>query len=130
MLTMDKKRKRVIGFISILPLVAFLITFIYEYSVLGTLFVTGDIQYHQLINTKISEHYNTLVILYGISILLTLAVLLYFIVHLARIKNMTAGMKMLWVVILAAVMPLSFPVFWYLQVKREPKMLETKLNIA
>lgn len=68
--------------------------------------------------------------MYGIAVVLTLAVLLYFIIHIARIKTISAGNKILWIVVLAAFMPLSFPIFWYLQIKTEPEMVDTKEDMS
>ena len=129
MLYMTPTRKRNTGIFSILPLIAFIITFIYESVLLGKLVSTRHIASHFAINSEISSHYSTLTMLYGISVVLTLVVLLYFVVHIALIKKMNAGRKIIWIVFLTAFMPVSFPFFWYMLIRREPLALETKPNI-
>lgn len=68
--------------------------------------------------------------MYTIAVVLTLAVLLYFIIHIAKIKSISAGNKIIWIVVLAAFMPISFPIFWYMQIKTEPEMVDTKEDIS
>ena len=127
MLYMDKAKKQKLLIVSFAPLIAFIATLGYEYARIGKLLAISD---HHTIIDKICDCYNALVIMYGFSVLLTIFVLLYFIIHIAKIKMMNGATKILWIVFLAAFMPLSFVVFWYLQLKKEPRYLETKADIT
>lgn len=127
MIEMTKQKKRNLGILSILPMVVFIATFIYESQMMGKLLLVGD---HHSAMTIISEYYATLAFRYGIASLLTVAVLLYFMYHVARLKTMRSSAKILWIVVLAAFMPVSFPLFWFMEINKEPKILDTKEDIA
>lgn len=127
MIYMDATKKKNIGIISFVPILAFILTFIYEYREVGRLLAVGD---HHAVMNEICGCYNNLVLMYGIAVVLTLAVLLYFIIHVARIKSINAANKILWIVVLTAFMPVSFPIFWYLQIKTEPEMVDTKDDMS
>lgn len=124
---MSKTKKGIIGIMSFLPLLVLIATLIYEDSILQGAFSSGD---HHAATGIIYDNYNTLVILYGITAVLAIILLLIFIIHVARLKSMTSGRKILWISALALVMPVSFPLFWLLQVNKEPAIIETKENIS
>ena len=111
------------GIVGFTPLVAFVAIFIYEYTMVGKLLSVGD---HRGVIDELCNCYGNLLLIYGAAIMLTILVLIYFIVHVAKIKAMNGATKTLWICFLAAFVPLSFPVFWYFQIKREPARLETK----
>ncbi len=127
MIYMDTTKKKNIGIISFVPILAFILTFVYEYREVGRLLAVGD---HHAVMDEICGCYNNLLLMYTIAVVLTLAVLLYFIIHIAKIKSISAGNKIIWIVVLAAFMPLSFPIFWYMQIKTEPEMVDTKEDIS
>ena len=124
---MDKNKKRNMGIFSFVPLALLLITLVYEDSLLNGLFSTF---YHHDANSVIAAHYNTLVWLYSFTAIATIAMMLYFIVQIASIKNMNSAAKIAWIAILALLIPVSFPLFWYLQIRKETLHLETKADIA
>lgn len=127
MIYMDATKKKNIGILSFVPILAFIVTFIYEYREVGRLLAVGD---HHAVMDEICGCYNNLVLMYSVAVVLTLAVLLYFIIHIAKVKAITSGNKILWIVVLAAFMPVSFPIFWYLQIKTEPEMVDTKEDMS
>ena len=43
---------------------------------------------------------------------------------------MNASTKIMWIVFLAALMPITLIVFYFLEIKREPEHLETYADIA
>lgn len=124
---MDKNRKNTLGVVSIIPLLLLIFTLIYEDSILDGLFSTG---YHHEANAVVSDNYNSLALLYGIVAALAIILLLYFIVHVARLKQMKSGRKILWISALTLLLPVSFPLFWYFVINKEPKMLDTKDDIS
>lgn len=121
---MDKARKRKIGIYSLLPLLAFLVATIYHLVVFRKEIAHKDMEDHVALSTETYLHFTPLAVLYGIAALITLAVLLYFIVHLIKLRTMNSGSKIFWAFILTMLAPLSFPLFWYTTIRREPRRLE------
>lgn len=58
------------------------------------------------------------------------SVLLYLIVHIARLKDMGAGDKIAWIMFMACFGPLGFPVFYYMELRNEPDRIEVYPDIA
>ncbi len=57
-------------------------------------------------------------------------ILLYFTIHLARIKDMTAGAKIMWMVFMVVVGAPALPVFWYSELRNEPMYIDVYPDIA
>lgn len=125
---MTEEKKRNMGIVSFIPPVATLCVVLYHVFVFRR-HTAAEGTEGNVLTTATARHLDTLTWLYGITGILSLAVLIYFIVHLLKIKNMTGGTKAVWAVVLAALAPLSFPLFWLLQVKREPRKLDVKKDI-
>lgn len=127
---MDSVKKRNIGIISFLPMLAFIIAIGYNILTVSDLISTRTLQNHIGVATDMSHNYPTLFILYAIAAIVSTAVLLYFVVHIARIKNMNPAIKIGWIIVLVSFVPISFPLFYFIQVRHEPKYLETYPDIA
>ncbi len=126
---MDVRSKQRMGIISYIPLIVFGICFIYYLSVLKPVFA-GNTPGNQIgFNTQTSLHYNTLFMLLAISGIISAAVLIYFIVHLARVKHLSSAKKIQWLVFLTAFVPLALPLFWHFEINKEPGILEIYPNI-
>lgn len=68
-------------------------------------------------------HYNTMLVFMGIYATAAAAVLIYFLVLLARVKNLNSAQKVMWLFVLCAFVPVSFLVFWYFVLHREPTVV-------
>jgi len=121
---MDESRKRRIGICSFLPLAAFLLATGYHLKVFRTQVSGKDMKDHVALATETYRHFTPLAIVYGMASMISLAVLLFFIVHLLRLKQMAPGAKLFTAVMLTMFMPISFPIFWYLKIRKEPCRLE------
>lgn len=123
----DEKYKRKMGVICFLPAIAFLIPVIY-YLILLSPLIHG---YHvaKSIVGITSRNYNAMFLLLAIASTISAAVLLYCIVHLVRIKTLNTPQKMLWILLLLAV-PVSFILFWYFEIKREPREMPVYPDIG
>ena len=67
---------------------------------------------------------------FTICFILTSAVLVYFIVHLARIKHMNGASKAAWIVFMTFAAPLAFPVYWFAEIRNEPDYVPMHPDIA
>ncbi len=127
---MDHKAKRNMAILSWIPNIAFFICLVYYLYTLRPLMASRDMEDHIGISTLMAQHYDTLFIMLAISAVIAAGTLIYLIVHLARTKLLPTGSKVVWVIILAALVPVSFLLFYYLVVKKEPQYLDTYPDIA
>jgi len=115
-LVVNEHLKRKMAIICFLPAVVFLIPIVYYTTLLLPL--TQGYHVAKSIVAITSQHYNTMFLLLAIASSVSAAVLLYCIVYIVRIKEMTTGRKMEWVLLLLAV-PVSFIFFWLLEIRKE-----------
>jgi len=120
---MDDRLKRKMGIISYIPLAAFIICFIYYLFILRPVITAKDLGNQIGLNTQTSLHYNTVFILLAISGIISAIVLIYFIIHLARVKHISSAKKVQWIILLTAFVPITLPVFWHFEINKEPKVL-------
>lgn len=114
----EEKFKRRMKVICFMPAISFFITIVY-YTILLLPLTHGHPEPKSVVGI-ISRNYDTLFLLLAMSCTISATVLLYCMVHLIRIKTLNTPQKMIWILLLLAI-PVSFILFWYLQVRREPK---------
>ncbi len=127
---MDKKAKRRFGIICLIPNLAFLTVAGYYLYSLWPLIKFKDLENHFAISSITAAEYDTLFWMTAIAAVISAVVLIYCIVHVTKIKHMLAGTKIVWILILSALVPVSFLIFYFLEVRQEPKHLETYADIA
>jgi hypothetical protein len=62
--------------------------------------------------------------------IVTATILIYFIVHLARLRDMEAQEKIGWIVFMTFLAPIAFIVFWYAELRNEPDNIRVYQSIA
>lgn len=129
---MDDKKKRMLGVLSFVPLATFLLFVGYLISISGPLFGERGryMLHHDVLSTIMSQHYSTLLILSGAAFITGMIMLIYYIVHLARLTHMSAGEKLAWMIFMVTFVGISFPVFWYNEVRHEPEHMPVYPDIA
>jgi hypothetical protein len=70
------------------------------------------------------EHFGVFISIHIGLMLLTLALLVFYIVFLFKTDAVRTDMKALWAVILFFGSPIAMPIFWYLYIWREPAQPE------
>jgi hypothetical protein len=103
---------------------------LYYIVVLSPLIAHRELENHYAINTYTLRNYDTLFVMLAISSVLSAIVLIYCLVHLTRLKNVNGPTKMIWVVVLAALVPVSFIIFWWLHIRHEPREMEVHPDIT
>jgi len=83
-----------------------------------------------MLATIMNEHYNTLFTLLAISFITGAATLIYFMVHIARIRDMSAGVKLAWMIFMFVLGGIAFPIFWYNEIRKEPEYMPIYPDIA
>lgn len=124
----DEKEKKKLAVMAFLPGVCFLITLIVYIIMMVPAIKAHETNFLAVGIT--SANYSILFAMLAISAVVSASVLIYFLVILARIKNLNATTKCLWVVILAALVPLSFLLFYNFVIKNEPRYVGIHTNIA
>ncbi len=126
---MNDGLKQKMGILSFIPLLAFTLCFIYYLFAIKPVIAANDAGDHIGLTTQTSLHYNTIFILLAISGIIAATVLIYFIVHLARVKQISSAKKVQWIIFLTAFVPIALPIFWYYEISKEPARLVVYPNI-
>ena len=110
------------------PLIAFLITLAY-YIILLVPLAEGHIQPGQVVGIT-NQNYDTILLLLAISAIIATFVLIYCIVLVAKVKNMSSHDKLKWILILCIFVPITTIIFWAFVIRNEPKYVSTFPDIA
>jgi hypothetical protein len=128
LMVLDDKAKKNIGMICFIPIVMFTLIFIYYLALLIPA-MGGNVEPGAAVGIT-AENYNKLFLMLAVAGTISAGVLIYCIVLLARLKNISAGVKLLWLIILSTFVPVACPFFWYLVIKKEPKYVPIYPDIA
>ena len=124
----DDKAKMRIGIICFLPVVCFLISFLY-YLLLIIPLTHGNPVPGSIVSIT-RANYDTLFIMLAASALITAPVFIYCIVLLTRFKHLNAATKILWIISLSVIAPVSSLFFWIFLIKDAAKYIPTHSSIA
>ncbi|RYD55410.1 MAG: hypothetical protein EOP56_15990 [Sphingobacteriales bacterium] len=128
---MDRKAKQKFAVVCMLPVIVTIITTIFYLVRIAPIMGAQELDNHRAIMSAFDNQYGTILIgMLLVNFFTHLASLLYCTVHIAKIVHMTAFKKIMWLAFLAALMPVSLVVFYFLEIRNEPKYLETYPNIA
>jgi hypothetical protein len=118
---MDNNAKKTVGILSFLPFIAWSITIAYVLILNRPLVDHKMLQDHELLVQNIALHYGSISIFLIITVLITAGLIYYYVIHLAKLKNLNAPTKMVWIIFMIVFGALAFPVMWYLEIRKEPK---------
>jgi hypothetical protein len=116
--------------ISFIPLIAFTLWTIYFLIVNKRLIEHKSFQDHLSVMSDMLQNYGGLFWGLALCCVITTFVMLYFTVHLARLRRMNAATKIGWLVFMVCFGAFSFPIFYYLELRNEPNNVETYPDIA
>lgn len=117
---MKRSDKNWMGPVSFIPFIAIAAWAIYLLSINGHLVENKEIQQHEKVVTLIAQNYGGSLTLFSIAFLIGLAVLIAFIIHLKKVRTMNSTTKLGWLIFMCAFGPLSFPVYYFIEVRHEP----------
>lgn len=126
---MSDSKKTAMGFLSFLPLLTFTIFSIYFIAICEPLFRYGW-GHADMLATIMNDHYATLFGLLAVAFITGAGTLIYFMVHIARIRNMSAGVKLVWMIFMFILGGIAFPIFWYAEIRKEPEYMPIYPDIA
>jgi hypothetical protein len=125
---MDTRAKRVMAILSFLPILAYVAWAIHFFTIAGQYYdepIKAD-----RISAALSDNFQSTLLFFTLCFVFTAAVLVYFVVHIARTKMMNANTKLLWIIFMTFGAPIAFPIFWYSEVRNEPERLPVHADIA
>ena len=124
----DDSAKKKIGAICFAPAIAFLITFVYYVFLLLPL-SQGSVEPGQVVGIT-SQNYDTIFVMLAISAIIATASLIYCIVLIAKVRNMPAQAKLMWILILCTFVPITTILFWAMVIRKEPKFVAIYPDMA
>lgn len=127
---MENTAKKYGKVLSFTPIVLFTLWTIYYTIININTPFPARFEDHIAIMTNTIANYSLLFIFLAIICTITAGILLYFTVHIARLKHMTAGEKIAWMVFMVCFGAFSFPVFWYYELRNEPQNIDVYTSIA
>ena len=109
------------GILSFIPLVAILLWVVYLMSINDRLVEQKQLHQGEKVVTMILHNYGGTFMLFMLAFIIGLAVLVFFVIHLKKVRTMNGSSKLAWVVFMAAFGPLAFPVYYFIEVRHEPE---------
>lgn len=127
---MENTTKKYGKTLSFLPLACFTLWTIYFLMINRHEIHTRTFQDHFMVHTEMLHNYTGLLITLAICCIVTTVSVLMFAIHLARLKSMNAGTKVAWIVFMMTFGAFALPVFYYLELRSEPKQIDVYPDIA
>jgi len=128
LMVLDEKAKKRMGIICFIPVVCFLLAFVY-----WLILVLPLTQGHQAPSTIVgltSRNYDTFLFILAASAIITAPVFIYCLVVLARMKHLNEAHKLMWIVFLSVMAPIASAIFWTVHIKDSPKHVGIYPDIA
>lgn len=128
LMVFDEKAKKRMGVICFIPVVCFVLCFVY-YLIL-ILPVAGAGHDPESVVGITSRNYGFLFLILAASAIITAPVFIYCLVILARLKNLNSAQKLMWIIFLSVMAPIASALFWMFLIKDSPKYVGIHPDIA
>ena len=125
---LDDKAKARMGIICFIPVVCFLLCFLY-FIMLVVPLAHGHQQAASIVGIT-SRNYDTLFLMLATSAVITAAVFIYCLVILARLKTINSAQKLMWFIFLSVLAPIASALFWIFYIKDGQKYTPIHPDIA
>ena len=112
------------------PVVCYLLWVAYCLYINRHLMVPNHLSDHVGMVTNTIQNYGSVFAGVVLATIVTATILIYFIVHLARLRDMEAQEKIGWIVFMTFLAPIAFIVFWYAELRNEPDNIRVYQSIA
>ncbi len=123
---LTKTQKILLGIASGWPLVYI---FIFIAFIFGMIALTaGGPGSGNEFNPLLGGGFVVLMIVHMLTIFLTLALTVFYIVHAVKNTKLDSNMRIIWIVLFFFGGMIAQPIYWYLQVWKEPETAATQLN--
>lgn len=113
-----------------LPFISYLLWTVY-YAIVASRSNGASISFdHANVMSNMMNNYTVLFLTLALASIITATILVYFIVHIARLRDMIPEYKIGWIVFMTFAAPVAFIVFWYTELKNEPSEINVYPDIA
>jgi hypothetical protein len=112
------------------PIIGYLLWVAYCLYINRNLMVPNHLSDHIGMVTNTIENYASVFAMVVLITTITATIHIYFIIHLARLKDMEALEKIGWIVFMTFMAPIAFIVFWYAELRNEPDNIRVHQSIA
>lgn len=126
---MENHAKRYGVLLCFTPMLLFALWTVYFFALVQEEVVTSSIANHFLWVTAMIQNYTSLWISLALICTVTAAILVYLVVHVARLKHMPAGTKLFWIVLFPSFGAFAFILFWYMELRTEPGYVDVYPSI-
>jgi ABC-type dipeptide/oligopeptide/nickel transport system permease component len=127
---MDNSSKKIVLAFSLLPILAWVATLVYFLYINNDLIATRTFQNHDAVVTNIINHFLPFTILLSFAELVTGLMICYYVVHIARLKNLDAFQKLGYIIFLVFLGPIAVLVTWFIEVRKEPLNIDMYPNVG
>jgi hypothetical protein len=118
---MDNTEKKIVGVFSFLPILSWLATIVYFLFINKDLIAAQSFQDHNSVTTNIINHFLPFTIMLSFAELITGIMIIYYVVHIARLKTFDSFTKLLLIIFLVFTGPIAVMVVWFTVIKKETK---------
>lgn len=112
------------------PLASYTLWFVYYLMVNKNVIVPNHMGDHLQMMANTLAHYPALFTGLALCSIWTTTVLVYLIIHIARLKEMDTQTKIGWIVFMGFLAPFAFIVLWYTELKKEPDNIKVYHSIT
>ena len=128
LMVLDEKAKKRMGIVCFIPVVCFLLSFVY-WLILVLPLTQGHQEPSSIVGLT-SRNYDVLFFILAASAIITAPVFIYCLVLLARMKHLNEAHKLMWIVFLSVLAPIASAIFWVVLIKDAPKYVGIHPDIA
>ncbi len=128
LMVFDEKTKTRMGVICFIPVVCFMLCFLY-YFILILPLTHGNPEPSSIVGIT-RQHYDFLFFILAASAIITAPVFIYCLVVLARLKHLNSATKLMWIIFLSIMAPIASALFWIFMIKDSPRYVGIHPDIA
>ena len=113
---MSKNKKILIGILSVLPLILMAVYFI---TIIGFFFPLFRGEFPDNPPDFMSGKMTGMFVMIGLMTITSLAMFIYFIIHVANNKTLNRTEQLVWILIIVFATVIGYPIYWYLKIWKE-----------
>ncbi len=121
---MSKSTKILIGVLTLLPIVGFIIYIWYFIQIMFTISENNGIAPNV---NLFKDHFASIFIMLALIVLVSLGLLIFYIVHAVNNKALNSNERLMWILLFIFLPSIAFIIYWILRIWQDPRQ-ELKTN--
>lgn len=126
---MENRAKKYGKLLCFTPFILFAAWTIFFFSIVREHVVTTSLADHIMWVSAMLYNYTVLWITLSIVCTISAIILVYLVVHVARLRRMPAGTKLFWIVLFPTFGAFAFIAFWFFELREEPNYVDVYPSI-